>query len=145
MASADQYAAWIVKNADKKGTPEFDTVAKAYKAAKTGIQVAPTTPDAATAPAEAPLSVEQKMLADYQAGLASDKQTRRNLIGGLVRGAGSIGSNLLRIGDVIDEKISGKPSQNPHKQRLEAMDNGLAALLGSDPESTGYGVAKPGA
>lgn len=34
MATADEYAAWIVKNADKKGTPEFDTVAQAYKLAK---------------------------------------------------------------------------------------------------------------
>lgn len=36
MASADQYAAWIVANPDKKGTPQFDTVAAAYKAAKAG-------------------------------------------------------------------------------------------------------------
>jgi len=34
MATADEYAAWIVKNADKKGTPEFDTVAAAYKDAQ---------------------------------------------------------------------------------------------------------------
>lgn len=34
MATADEYAAWIVKNADKKGTPEFDTVATAYHQAK---------------------------------------------------------------------------------------------------------------
>lgn len=34
MATAEQYADWIVKNADKKGTPEFDTVAKAYQMAK---------------------------------------------------------------------------------------------------------------
>lgn len=33
MASADQYAQWIVDNAAKKGTPEFDTVAKAYQEA----------------------------------------------------------------------------------------------------------------
>lgn len=33
MASADDYAGWIVKNAAKKGTPEFDTVAAAYKEA----------------------------------------------------------------------------------------------------------------
>jgi hypothetical protein len=31
MATADQYAQWIVDNAAKKGTPEFDTVAKAYQ------------------------------------------------------------------------------------------------------------------
>jgi hypothetical protein len=36
MATADEYAAWIVKNADKRGTPEFDTVAAAYKAARGG-------------------------------------------------------------------------------------------------------------
>ena len=34
MASADQYAEWIVKNADKKGTEEFNTVAQAYKEAQ---------------------------------------------------------------------------------------------------------------
>ncbi len=34
MASADDYAKWIVANSDKKGTPEFNTVANAYKEAK---------------------------------------------------------------------------------------------------------------
>lgn len=31
MATAEQYADWIVKNQDKRGTPEFETVAEAYK------------------------------------------------------------------------------------------------------------------
>lgn len=35
MASAQEYAQWIVDNADKQGTDEFNTVAKAYEAAKT--------------------------------------------------------------------------------------------------------------
>jgi hypothetical protein len=34
MATADQYAEWIVKNSAKRGTPEFDTVAQAYQEAK---------------------------------------------------------------------------------------------------------------
>ena len=34
MATADEYAAWIVKNSAKRGTPEFDTVAQAYQLAK---------------------------------------------------------------------------------------------------------------
>ena len=37
MATADEYAAWIVQNADKKGTPEFDTVAQAYQLAKSEV------------------------------------------------------------------------------------------------------------
>ena len=31
MATSEEYAQWIVKNADKKGTHEFDIVAKAYQ------------------------------------------------------------------------------------------------------------------
>jgi len=31
MATAEEYAAWIVKNADKKNTPDFEKVAAAYK------------------------------------------------------------------------------------------------------------------
>ena len=35
MATADEYAQWIVANSDKKGTPEFETVAAAYREART--------------------------------------------------------------------------------------------------------------
>lgn len=34
MATSEQYAAWIVKNKDLKGTPEFEKVAKAYELSK---------------------------------------------------------------------------------------------------------------
>lgn len=34
MATAEQYAEWIVNNAHRRGTPEFDTVAQAYQLAK---------------------------------------------------------------------------------------------------------------
>ena len=50
MATSEEYAQWIVKNADKKGTPEFETVAKAYQSSK-GASAAPTPaqqPDAKT-------------------------------------------------------------------------------------------------
>jgi hypothetical protein len=32
--SASDYAQWIIKNQDKQGTPEFETIANAYQAAK---------------------------------------------------------------------------------------------------------------
>ena len=44
MATAEQYAAWIVANEDKQGTPDFETVASAYKAARAGAQPAPVVP-----------------------------------------------------------------------------------------------------
>lgn len=40
MATADEYAEWIVKNADKRGTPAFETVAAAYKEARGATQLA---------------------------------------------------------------------------------------------------------
>lgn len=43
MASAEEYANWIVANEAKKGTPEFETVAQAYQVAK-GQAAAPPTP-----------------------------------------------------------------------------------------------------
>jgi hypothetical protein len=45
MATADEYAAWIVKNADKRGTPDFETVAAAYRAAKQTKQAPEAAPD----------------------------------------------------------------------------------------------------
>ena len=46
MPDVNKYAEWIVANQDKKGTPEFDTVATAYKQMR-GQTAAPTelTPD----------------------------------------------------------------------------------------------------
>jgi hypothetical protein len=38
MATAEEYAKWIVANANKKGTPEFETVAHAYQIARGQVQ-----------------------------------------------------------------------------------------------------------
>lgn len=50
MATAQEYAAWIVQNADKRGTPDFETVAKAYEAAKGRETTAVTQQEATPAP-----------------------------------------------------------------------------------------------
>jgi hypothetical protein len=52
MATADEYAAWIVKNSAKRGTPEFDTVAQAYQLAKTEETTAVTQQQIAPPPAQ---------------------------------------------------------------------------------------------
>lgn len=54
MATADDYASWIVKNAAKKGTPEFDTVAAAYKEALAEEQTAAPAPAPAAPVSEVP-------------------------------------------------------------------------------------------
>lgn len=50
MATADEYAAWIVQNSAKRGTPEFDTVAQAYQLAKGEENTAVTQQQIAPAP-----------------------------------------------------------------------------------------------
>lgn len=57
MATAEQYADWIVRNQDKKGSKEFETVAAAYKLAKQTEAPAP-------APTEIPAARRGPSLAD---------------------------------------------------------------------------------
>ena len=60
MATAQEYAAWIVQNADKRGTPDFETVANAYQIAKERETTA-TTQQAIAQPVQEP-SIGQKIL-----------------------------------------------------------------------------------
>jgi hypothetical protein len=69
MASAEKYAAWIVANADKRGTPEFDTVAKAYQEAKALMVSRPV--DSSVSKRSAELDVEERAA---QEKLAQDTQ-----------------------------------------------------------------------
>src|SRR3990167_4504994 len=54
MATAEEYAKWIVANKDKKGTPEFETVAKAYELARGQTAPAPAASQADVRKAETP-------------------------------------------------------------------------------------------
>jgi hypothetical protein len=88
MATAEQYAQWIVDNQDKKGTPEFDTVASAYKIAK-------GTPETNQ---EAPQAIaEVKPAADtgYKAKLA---QGASKMLQGLLSG-GPLGAMLSGVNE----------------------------------------------
>jgi hypothetical protein len=44
MATAEQYAEWLVQNQSKKGTPDFETVASAYRSLRTAPAPQPTAP-----------------------------------------------------------------------------------------------------
>jgi len=44
MATAEQYAEWLVQNQSKKGTPDFETVASAYRSLRSAPAPQPTAP-----------------------------------------------------------------------------------------------------
>jgi hypothetical protein len=57
-----RYASWIVENQDKQGTPEFDTVANAYKQLRSGAPVSPITPVTPAPTRELPDARERNLL-----------------------------------------------------------------------------------
>lgn len=77
MATADDYAAWIVKNADKRGTPEFETVAQAYQAAKS--EEKPSGFDAIQMMVNAPGSLYRNTIGGLLEAVQSPVQTAQNL------------------------------------------------------------------
>ena len=69
MATADEYAAWIVANPGKRGTPEFATVVQAYELAKADERAAQPAPAAAAVPA--PPSIGQRVVGVGEAALTA--------------------------------------------------------------------------
>ena len=88
MASADQYAQWIVNNANRKGTPEFDTVVKAYQQASEEEK-----PKPAATPKNEGIPAPRKAQ-DTNAGLA--------FAGGVGQGVGNV---ALGIQDLIGKGL----------------------------------------
>ncbi len=95
MATADDYAGWIIKNAAKKGTPEFDTVAAAYREALAEEQAAPTAPEKAPASeVPGPRAQPPAWAKDYP-GLYGAAQTTRQMLGPTVEAGGAIAGGLF--------------------------------------------------
>lgn len=89
MATADQYAEWIVKNSDKRGTPEFETVAQAYQQAKAEEAQSPVT----ASPKEA--TIGDKLAGLGEAGLTLATGATTGMVGALGGVAKTIGQNYL--------------------------------------------------
>jgi hypothetical protein len=85
MATAAEYAGWIVANKDKQGTPEFETVAEAYQIAKSSLNVATT--EQKIAPKQVNSGVMSQLIGAGETALTLGT----GLTGGLV---GTIGGGL---------------------------------------------------
>jgi len=130
--SAEKYAQWIVENQDKQGTPEFETVAAAYKAARNQTPQAPQAPQTPQEPSL--LQRLGKGVADYARRSVVKKLNRA---AGAVEGAGSIGATLLTPYDLL----AGNTQSIGNPERRQAIEQGLQSM-GADPESADFQAAK---
>lgn len=96
MATAEEYATWIVQNRSKQGTPEFETVAQAYQIAKSQQNVAQTA--MATTPVPAPSGLGEQLIGAGETGLTL-------LTGGTTGLLGTIGGG---ISGAIEQVRAGK-------------------------------------
>lgn len=120
MATSEEYAAWIVANKDKQGTPEFQTVAKAYQASRAQPQAAE--------PASTPAPQERSKL--------------QSLGEGVLRGAAGIGNTLLSTPKNA-AKFVGADSVVEYLDRIPEAMKWLDQENASNPIS--YGAGKLGA
>lgn len=106
MATAEDYANWIVANKDKVGTPEFQTVAEAYKAARSS----------AAKPVESDpfkdAASEQNGFQNFVAGMGGAMK-------GLALGAGQ------RLGMVDQADV------DSHKRAMEGLGSTVSGTLGN--------------
>ena len=93
MATAQEYAAWIVKNADKQGTPEFDTVAQAYQFAKSQETTAST--QAQIAPPPTTPTLGQRIVGAGETALALGPGSVAGLIGTVGGTVGGLAQEIL--------------------------------------------------
>lgn len=104
MASADDYARWIVDNESRRGTPEFETVAAAYKAAR----------NAAAAPNYDPtegMSTTELTLAGIGRGMTAGARAALQGISQLV-GADSVGAGLVKQSTLDEARRLDAPLMN---------------------------------
>ena len=93
MATAQEYAAWIVKNADKRGTPEFETVAQAYQFAKAQETTAAT--QAQIAPPPTTPTLGQRIVGAGETALALGPGSVAGLIGTVGGTVGGLAQEIL--------------------------------------------------
>jgi len=134
MATAEEYAAWIVANPARRGTPEFQTVVQAYEQAKAQQASVPelSRPVAPAAPAPSP-SIGQRIVGAGEAALS------------LATGAtgGAIGTLAGTGRGLAQEILSGNFGTQQSLQRVsQAAQRGATALTYQPRTQVGQEMAQ---
>jgi hypothetical protein len=132
MATADEYAAWIVKNSAKRGSPEFDTVAQAYELAKREENDARFASQAAPPQQETP-GIGQQLLGAGEAALTLGTGATFGTVG-MVGGA---------LGGIAQSILGGTFGTREANQMIEqAASQGAAALTRTPRGQVGQDIVQ---
>lgn len=148
MATAEQYGQWIVANKDKRGTPEFETVAQAYKLARGGETPKPAAaaPNVVDAPAqEAPddgMSFGGNVAAGIGKFVADSGTGIKQLLNDSAAGLESMAPDALKNGvNWANDKLglqSAKAIQQQGRADIEETRKRDAPLMDSAGGKVGY-------
>lgn len=122
MASAAEYAQWIVQNADKRGTPEFDTVARAYEAARRQ--------ETAPAPAAQPAVEPQRSMGDRIVGALETAGTMAT--GAVATPVAAVGGLVAGIGQQI---LSGQYDAQQASRAVDQYAQRIAGAMTMQPQT----------
>jgi hypothetical protein len=135
MATSDEYARWIVDNADKRGTPEFETVAAAYQESK-------SKPQQVFDPTEG-MSNTEKFLAGTGKGFVDLYRGGKQLVGlgnqQEIDDAKRLDAPLMKTGAGITGNIVG----NVAALAPAVMIPGVNTYLGASALGAGSGLLNP--
>ena len=141
MATADEYATWIVNNQDKRGTKEFDIVAQAYqnsKAAQSKFRA--TEPEGMPGPRAQPPAWAAEYPGLYKAAVTTRQMVGPTveMLGGVVGGAGGATAGTFGagpFGTAVGGITGSALGYGAAKQGLRAVD----VALGLQPPSQTLG------
>lgn len=117
MATAREYAQWIVDNKDKRGTPEFETVSRAFQVAKQRESQRKAAAEEVYDPTDG-MSGGQRFLAGVGRGMTNIARNVGNLVGLVddqaIRDANERDKDLLRtrggmLGNIVGEAAATAP------------------------------------
>ena len=140
MSDLERFATWLVNNQDKKGTPDFETVAAAFKKLDTGVATAPvpTSPITPVTPAptrELPDARERNLLRetlDVPTQVLKGAVTGTRFLTDTFGADNPISRALKGTEDVLDNLLSAQAKRDQREiSRIlkEAEDKGMGAQV----------------
>jgi hypothetical protein len=140
MAASSEFAAWIVANAAKRGTTEFDTVARAFESARSRENAAAQEAQAAPLPQEPGIS--QQLIGAGETALTLGTGATGGLIGGIVGAGTGLAQQILSgqfgtpeaVRAVEKSAVEGaqaltyQPRTQAGQEQVQAVGQALSAL-----------------